>query len=72
MIVKKKANQLRVGDKILGETNWWRIVAIRNSTYTGNTYPIIDVLDSFNKKRTIETGANEKFQDHIYEVETER
>ena len=69
MTVKKKANQLRVGDKIVGNTNYWLIKAIRPSSLTGSMYPILDVVDAFGKEMSIETGANEKLQDHIYEVD---
>jgi hypothetical protein len=69
MSVRKKANQLRIGDKILGNTNYYKVMSVRNSAMTGSTYPVIEVEDMFGNKQTIETGANEKFQDHLYEVE---
>ena len=69
MSVKKRARELRVGDKILSNTNWYKVTAVRNSTLTGSTYPVIDVVDAFGNTKSIETGANERFQDHIYEVE---
>jgi len=69
MSVKKRARELRVGDKILGTTNWYKVLAVRNSTLTGSTYPVIDIEDAFGNKKTIETGGNEKLQDHIYEVD---
>jgi len=69
MVVKKKASQLRVNDKILGNTNYYIITSVKNSTFTGSTYPVIEVVDAFGNKKTIETGSSEKLQDHIYEVE---
>jgi hypothetical protein len=32
-------------------------------------YPVIEVTDSRGIKKMIETGQNEKFQDHVYEVD---
>jgi hypothetical protein len=69
MTVKKKADELQVGDKIVGQTNFYVVDSIKPSGLTGVRYPVIDVTDSHGLKKTIETGANEKFQDHIYEVE---
>jgi len=69
-MVKKKANELRVGDKILGQTNFYVVMDVRASKFTGNTYPVIDIVDSKGQKMTVETGASEKFQDHIYEVDS--
>jgi hypothetical protein len=71
MIVKKKAHELAVGDKILGNTNFYVINELKPSSLTGVTYPVIEVTDAYGNKKTIETGANEKFQDHIYEVDTQ-
>lgn len=70
MIVQKKANQLRKGDKILSVNNHYMIDSVRNSTLTGCTYPLIEVTDRYGKKLTIETGSTGLLQDHIYEVET--
>jgi hypothetical protein len=70
MIVRKKARELQVGDKILGGgTNFFKVLAKANSALTGSTYPVITVEDSFGNRKNIETGANERLQDHIYEVE---
>jgi hypothetical protein len=69
MTLKKKASQLKKGDKILGQTNFWYVEDVHRSHLTGNSYPVIDVVDAFGKRKSIETGQNEKFQDHIYEVE---
>jgi outer membrane biosynthesis protein TonB len=69
MTVKKKANELRVGDKILGETNFYIVNSVKNSALTGSIYPVIEIVDSHGLTKIVETGANEKFQDHIYEVE---
>ena len=68
-IVKKKANQLVPGDKILGQTNFYFIDSVKPSALTGSTYPVIEITDSHGIKKVIETGANERFQDHVYEVE---
>ena len=72
MTVKKKANELRVGDKILGETNFYIVNSVKNSALTGSIYPVIEIVDSHGLTKIVETGANEKFQDHIYEVELPR
>jgi hypothetical protein len=69
MSVQKKARDLRVGDKILGGTVNYLVESVKNSALTGSSYPVIVVLDTNGVRRTIETGANEKFQDHIYDVE---
>ena len=69
MIVKKKAKDLCVGDKILGQTNYYNVVGVKNSSLTGCMYPVIEVTDSRGIKKMIETGQSEKFQDHVYEVE---
>jgi hypothetical protein len=69
MIVKKKAADLRVGDKILGQTNYYNVTSVKNSSLTGCMYPVIEVTDSRGIKKMIETGGNEKFQDHVYEVD---
>lgn len=66
---KKRASELRVGDKILGNTNHFEILAIRQSPLTGVTYPILDVVDAHGVTRTLETGKDTKTQDLEYEVE---
>jgi hypothetical protein len=45
------------------------VESVKNSSLTGSSYPVIVVRDSNGVVKTIETGANEKFQDHIYDVE---
>ena len=69
MSVRKSARDLRVGDKILGGQNYWIIESIENSKLAGRSYPAISVVDAYGVRKVIETGANEKLQDHIYEVE---
>ena len=70
MIVRKKARELQVGDKILGlGSNFFKVLTKANSTMTGSTYPVITIEDSYGGRKVIETGANEKLQDHIYDVE---
>ena len=69
MSVRKSARDLRAGDKILGGSNYWVIQSVKNSALTGSSYPCITVIDSNGVQKVIETGANEKLQDHIYEVE---
>jgi len=69
MQVQMKARDLKVGYIILGANNNWKITAVRPSTLTGVSYPVIDVVDSFDKIMSIETGYNEKLQDHVYNVE---
>jgi len=69
MQVQMKARDLKVGYIILGANNNWKITAVRPSTLTGVSYPVIDVVDSFDQIMSIETGYNEKLQDHVYNVE---
>ena len=69
MQVQMKARDLKVGYIILGANNNWKITAVRPSTLTGVSYPVIDVVDSFDKIMSIETGYNEKLQDLVYNVE---
>jgi hypothetical protein len=69
-VVKKRPNELLVGDRILGNTNWYDIKSVQKSLLTGVMYPVIEVVDAHGNPQTIETGKTQLLQDHIYEVET--
>ncbi len=67
--IKKTAADLKKGDKILGNTNWYVVKSLKPSPISGVRCPILEVEDRFGVKKTIDTGSNERMQDHIYEVE---
>jgi hypothetical protein len=69
MTTQKTAGELQVGDRIVGNTNYYTVIAIRPSILTGRHRPVIDVKDADGKLMTIDTGANEKLQDHLFEVD---
>jgi hypothetical protein len=70
MRVQKKARDLRVGDNIIGLTTSWLVENVQKSPLCGVSFPLITVIDSNGKQFDIETGGTEKFQDHVYDVET--
>ncbi len=69
MSIQKTAGQLKVGDKILGNTNHFRIRKLTPSPLTGLHCPVIELEDSNGMVKTIDTGSSAKLQDHLYEVE---
>lgn len=67
-LVTKRARELKVGDKIMGNTNWFLIQSLEKGI-AGVFHPRITGVDAFGKPMSIDTGATGILQDTTYEVE---
>lgn len=66
--IEKKASQLRVGDRIVGNTNYMTIDVIRPGI-AGIFFPIIECTDATGRKLVVDTGSTPRLQDSTFTVD---
>jgi hypothetical protein len=66
--VHKRARELEIGDKIMGNTNWILIEKLEPGV-AGVFHPKITGKDAFGKHISVDTGATGNLQDTTFEVE---
>jgi hypothetical protein len=67
--IEKRPHELRVGDRILGATNFYTIETIRFTGLSGTLFPVIEIVDMNGIRKTVDTGSTPQLQDHIYECD---